>query len=775
MIYTQQLKEFLNELKLAEGKNCLLIVILDKSPNELKKVIESNGFKINEVYLEKEVNLLEILIKWEKTPENTVYLAHGLSNQFLWVLGYLNLHRDLFYDIKRPIIISGSEYEISEIARYAPDLWRFRSRTYDFTEKKKEEGFITSLPEPEPVYYILPIFKEEDEEKLKERIKVDEYLLGTVRDDYKKAELYMSLAISYLKLDEFEKGKRYFEKSTEIKEKLSDKKGISINYKRVADIFLWKGHLEEAVGFYSSVLEWNPNLAEAYLSRGAAYDELNQHERAIKDYDKAIEINPNYVEAYYNRGVTYTDLNQYEKATRDYNKAIELNPVLAMAYFNRGFVYNKLNQHERAIKDYNKAIELREYLPHDKDAQAYNNRGVAYAKLKQHEKAIKDYDKVIELNPNLAVAYQNRGIAYDELNQCEKAIKDFDKAIELNPQDAEAYNNRGIAYGKSNQLKKAIKDFDKVVELNPQDAGAYNNRGIAYGKLNQLKKAIKDFNKAIELNPNLTEAYLNRGNAYAELNQCVKAIQNYNKAIEINPNDAEAYYSRGVTYTDLNQYENAIKDYNKAIELNPVLAVGYYNRGFAYGELNQHERAIQDYNKAIELREHLPDDKDAQAYTNRGVAYSELNQHERAIQDYNKAIDLNPDLAEAYVNRGSSYSEIGRYDEATRDLKNAGILLLNSERAENSAEAFSTCFDFRDRVASTDVTYCGLAQFFLTSDEEVLSELKKMRIGEDILRKIFELTRRKLKKEDISEEIRKLEGEKKREDLRILIRLLKET
>ena len=535
MIYTQQLKELLNELKLAEGKNCLLFVILDKSQNDLIEIIEPRGFKVNRIYLEKEVNLLELLIKWEETPENTVYLAHGLSNQFLWVLGYLNLHRDLFYDIKRPVIISGSEYEIGEIARYAPDLWRFRSRTYDLTEKKireKEERFTMSLAELEPMYYILPIFEDEDEEKLKERIKVDEYLLGTVRDDYKKAELYMSLAISYLKLDDFERGKRSFEKSTEIKEKLSDKKGISINYKRVADIFLWKGHLEEAVRFYSSVLELNPNLAEAYSRRGAAYDELNQHERAIEDY---------------------------------------------------------------------------------------------------------------------------------------------------------------------------------------------------------------------------------------------------NKAIEINPNNAEAYYSRGVTYTDLNQYERAVEDYNKAIELNPILAVAYYNRGFVYDKLNQYERAIEDYDKAIELREHLPDDKDSQAYTNRGIAYDKLNQHERAIQDYNKAIKLNPDLAEAYVNRGSSYSEIGRYEEATRDLKKGGILLLNSERVEDSTEVFSTCFDFRDSVESIDVAYCGLALFFLRRDKKVLSELKIMRIRDKILIKIFELALRRLENEDISDEIIKLEEEEKREDLRLLIRLLKET
>jgi len=230
MIYTQQLKQLLNELGLAEGRNCLLFVILDKSPNELIEVIESNGFKINEIYLEGELNLLEILTGWGKTAESSIYFVSGISNQFPWVLGYLNLHRDLFYDIKRPVIIMGSEYEISEIAKLAPDFFRFRSRTYDLTKKKvreREAKFIMSLEKHEPVYYSLPIFEEEKgEEKLKERIKVDEYLLGTVRDDYKRAELYMSLAISHFKLDDLKKGKEYFEKSNAIRAKLSDERGF---------------------------------------------------------------------------------------------------------------------------------------------------------------------------------------------------------------------------------------------------------------------------------------------------------------------------------------------------------------------------------------------------------------------------------------------------------------------------------------------------------------------------------------------------------------------
>jgi len=57
----------------------------------------------------------------------------------------------LFFDIKRPVVVVGSEYEIKEIQRHAPDWFRFRfrSRTYEPKEERPgEERAIMRLAEP---------------------------------------------------------------------------------------------------------------------------------------------------------------------------------------------------------------------------------------------------------------------------------------------------------------------------------------------------------------------------------------------------------------------------------------------------------------------------------------------------------------------------------------------------------------------------------------------------------------------------------------------------
>ncbi len=52
--------------------------------------------------------------------------------------------------------------------------------------------------------------------------------------------------------------------------------------------------------------------------------QLKQYDAAIKDYDKTIELDPKFALAYVNRGDAKVDLNQHAAATRDYQTALRL-------------------------------------------------------------------------------------------------------------------------------------------------------------------------------------------------------------------------------------------------------------------------------------------------------------------------------------------------------------------------------------------------------------------------------------------------------------------
>lgn len=227
-------------------------------------------------------------------------------------------------------------------------------------------------------------------------------------------------------------------------------------------VFHGRGERDRAIAEYTQAIDYKPETAEFYNSRGAAEDEMGRYEQAIDDYSTAIQLQPNLAKFYCNRANTYAHIGNYKLAISDYTQAIALEPDYAEAYHYRGLSYDSIGDYVHAIADYTQAIQIQPDY-----ADAYNDRGTAYYNLEQIDQAIADYTQAIKMNPELEEAYNNRGNAYRRQGRYELAIADLNKAIDLDPRDYIAYYNRGLAYEEMGDKEKAIADFKEVLALNP--------------------------------------------------------------------------------------------------------------------------------------------------------------------------------------------------------------------------------------------------------------------------------------------------------------------
>ena len=50
---------------------------------------------------------------------------------------------------------------------------------------------------------------------------------------------------------------------------------------------------------------------DTYYSRGLAYNQIGQYEKAISDYTKAIDLKPKHADTYYSRGLAYNQMGHY--------------------------------------------------------------------------------------------------------------------------------------------------------------------------------------------------------------------------------------------------------------------------------------------------------------------------------------------------------------------------------------------------------------------------------------------------------------------------------
>ena len=92
------------------------------------------------------------------------------------------------------------------------------------------------------------------------------------------------------------------------------------------------GNYQEAIAAYDRAIELNPDLAEAYYVRGAAYNSLGDPNRALQDLDKTIELNREYAGAYYHRGLAHHKLGNPDRAMENYKLSAKLGFKTAQDY-----------------------------------------------------------------------------------------------------------------------------------------------------------------------------------------------------------------------------------------------------------------------------------------------------------------------------------------------------------------------------------------------------------------------------------------------------------
>jgi tetratricopeptide (TPR) repeat protein len=87
---------------------------------------------------------------------------------------------------------------------------------------------------------------------------------------------------------------------------------------------------DEAIRLFTKAIE-SGELSQKYLSvvynsRGNAWINKGDYDKAIADLTKAIEIDPKYANSYYTRGIAWEKKGNSNRAIVDYSKATEINP-----------------------------------------------------------------------------------------------------------------------------------------------------------------------------------------------------------------------------------------------------------------------------------------------------------------------------------------------------------------------------------------------------------------------------------------------------------------
>ncbi len=162
------------------------------------------------------------------------------------------------------------------------------------------------------------------------------------------------------------------------------------------------GEYDLAEKYWHSILEIEPDNADAYNNLGVLFLNMERFEEAKNAFVQTIKFKKESFQAYNNLGITLKALFRFDEAKIAYQKALEINPNDAEILSNLGNLHRELQHFDEAEAFYREAIALQpDYV------NAYRNLGLLLKGTKRFIEAEETYKYVLKLKPTCVQTQSN--------------------------------------------------------------------------------------------------------------------------------------------------------------------------------------------------------------------------------------------------------------------------------------------------------------------------------------------------------------------------------
>lgn len=151
------------------------------------------------------------------------------------------------------------------------------------------------------------------------------------------------------------------------------------------------GKYKDAESRFTTAIGIAPHLANGFLERGLARQNLGEQDQALEDFEHALSLNRNLAAAHTAAGSIYRDRGDLNRAMEEFNAGIRAGASVD-AIYQRGQTYESMGEYRKAVDDYNAAILELTDAPY-----VYNARALAREKLGDTRGAQEDRQKAFAL------------------------------------------------------------------------------------------------------------------------------------------------------------------------------------------------------------------------------------------------------------------------------------------------------------------------------------------------------------------------------------------
>ncbi len=328
-------------------------------------------------------------------------------------------------------------------------------------------------------------------------------------------------------------GYNYANEALHLAKKYNDKKGQATAFNMMAYSWLYRGHYDSALFYYTKSddvckeLNDPERTGNLYFSFGQVYYFKGDTKLGLEYYMKAMSVfeSLNNIEGLaktiYSIGYMHYDFGRYDSAMFYFRKGIDISEnkpdcisITTSLYNGLGNVFYDWGKYDKAIEYYNKALILNKKID-NKPGIAYgiNNMGNVYYDWQKYDSAFMNYESAHALFLEIgnvkgqAIALHNMGLFCDATARYDEAFTYYEKALNIyreigQPSGiAETLNEMGESSKKSGNYEKAIQFANQSQEYAIQYNLAevifdnYHILSVAYSNMGRYALALEYYKK----------------------------------------------------------------------------------------------------------------------------------------------------------------------------------------------------------------------------------------------------------------------------------------
>jgi len=413
--------------------------------------------------------------------------------------------------------------------------------------------------------------------------------------------------------------------------------------------------------------------SQAYFRLGYAFYSKGEHEQAIEYFISSKEYDPDLLETHL---------------------------YLVQIYYNMGEIGLSLDECEEVLRIDPQNKEISWFIKKNEQSQkygreAYENyeRGYLAYKSGSFREAVTYFESSILANPNFKEPHYYLALSYYEIGDLDNSIFQWEEVIRIDSFDNTAKHflnncleekkygretlmhfNAGYDYYLKGEYDKAIEEFNKSLDYNPEFEKVRQFLSRSYYQLGQMDEYREERKKATESKVSgeeeKAEENYKLGYEFYSLKDYVVAIEELKKALDIKSDYPQARYLLAECYFQQKEYMLAQVEYERVVTdsgRNEYTDDALWGSGWCYYLLEEYEEAAERFSKL--LNDFPNSDLVLQAMHKLGKSYFQGNNYSGTIKVYRQFLEKyseyqGKEIEEVYYLLGQAYLRSEKYAEA---------------------------------------------------------------------------------------------------------------